>query len=73
MHRHDSSPRLRDSPPDLLRRPSARTVRQQGGYFGGSPFPSPAVWRCAESYSWRPRLYHNFLLPRASPARLGLL
>ena len=40
-------------------RPSARPVRQQSRHFGGSPFPSPAVWRCTGSYSWRPRLYHN--------------
>ena len=48
MYRHDSSPRFRDSPPDILRRPSVRPVRQRCVASAAVPFPSPAVWRCVE-------------------------
>ena len=51
IRRHDSSPRLRDSPPDILRRPSSRPARQRVQRFGGDPFPSPGVCLMGR-YSW---------------------
>ena len=61
-HRHDSSPRFRDSPPDILRRPSAVRAGPTGGASAAVPFLPRAVLRCGwGSYSWQPRLYHNLI------------
>jgi len=44
-HRHDSSPRFRDSPPDILRQPSVTGRDRPGNASAAVPFLPRAVPR----------------------------
>lgn len=52
---------LRDSPPDLFRRPNARPAGHGGNRrFGGCPFPIAGACRVADGTLGEPRLYHGW-------------